>query len=352
MSIFNWLDRRGARSVKATRKPAHRNRLHVERLEDRVVLASYSAATVPELIEAINTANTTPEADTIVLAPGTIYELVAPNNSVDGANGLPVIASGEDLTILGNGSVIERSTATGTPAFRLFDVASGGSLRLESVTLQGGWAAPQVGWESRFLSGGGILNQGNLALIDVAVQNNRAAWSGGGIHSTGALTIDSSILRNNQAIGMDGAAASSGREGPSDATDGSSAVGGGLTVADGTAVLSGVTVSGNLAQGGKGGNGLSGPNKAPSGSGGNGSGGGLYAAGGTVTINNSSISSNSALGGAAGKGIGGVAGQGIGGGIYVQIDAFCLLDALTVSKLKRNKASTSDPNIHGSYTQT
>src|SRR5262245_14644679 len=52
--------------------------------------------------------------------------------------GLPVIAAGGGKrTILGSGAVVERSTATGTPPFRLL-VAAGASLTLENMTLQGG----------------------------------------------------------------------------------------------------------------------------------------------------------------------------------------------------------------------
>ena len=42
------------------------------------------------------------------------------------------------MTIVGNGDTIERSTAASTPDFRLLDVARGGSLTLENLTLQGG----------------------------------------------------------------------------------------------------------------------------------------------------------------------------------------------------------------------
>jgi hypothetical protein len=50
------------------------------------------------------------------------------DNTTDGATGLPVIAAKDNLTILGNGDVIEPSTKSNTPRFRLLAVASGGSL--------------------------------------------------------------------------------------------------------------------------------------------------------------------------------------------------------------------------------
>src|SRR6266496_4785379 len=53
---------------------------------------------VPALVAAINTANSTSGADTLNLAGGCTYTLTAPDNA---ANGLPVITS--DITINGNG---------------------------------------------------------------------------------------------------------------------------------------------------------------------------------------------------------------------------------------------------------
>ena len=71
------------------------------------------AATVSDLIADINAANTAGGANTITLtAPTTSpYVLTAVNNTTDGATGLPVIAANDNLTIVGNGDTIERSTA-------------------------------------------------------------------------------------------------------------------------------------------------------------------------------------------------------------------------------------------------
>src|SRR5262245_30147052 len=124
----------------ARRAPAGRRRyLSLELLEDRTVPAIFSATSVPELIAAIDAANQTAEADAITLAAGTTFTLSTVNNSTNGPTGLPTIAANSgNLTIVGNGDIIERSTATGTPAFRLFDIAAGASLILENLTLQGG----------------------------------------------------------------------------------------------------------------------------------------------------------------------------------------------------------------------
>lgn len=308
MSFFSWLrDRIPSTGVKYKLRP--RFRLRVETLEDRSVPASFSAATVPELIAAIDATNLTAEADTISLAAGARYTLTAPNNATLGANGLPVITAGADLTILGNGSIIERSTASGTPSFRLFSVAAGALLTLENQTLQGGVGVRQ---------GGAILNEGALTLRGVTVQNNRALGAsginfighyvyahgvGGGIYSSGSLTLESSTVKNNQAIGGTG----------------------------------GIVIDGGDVFGFDGGHGL---------------GGGVYVAGGTVTLRDSRVTDNVAQG-AAGGGSGrfrGNRGQGIGGGLYIEPDVSAVLDAFTASNVKRNKASTSDPNIYGPYT--
>ena len=136
--------RRQPRTIGGTRAPAARRRggAHpgLERLEDRTVPSSFTAASVSGLVADINAANATGGSNTITLVAGTTFNLTAADNTTDGATGLPVIAATDNLSIVGNGDVIQRSTATGTPAFRLFDVASGASLALANLTLQGGSA--------------------------------------------------------------------------------------------------------------------------------------------------------------------------------------------------------------------
>ncbi|MCA1686329.1 MAG: hypothetical protein LC745_10200, partial [Planctomycetia bacterium] len=322
----------------------------LEPLEDRTVLSSYSASSVAELIADINAANAAGGSNTITLAPGKTFTLTAADNTnvlgYGDANGLPVIAANDNLTIVGNGDTIERSTATETPWFRLFEVASGASLSLAGLTLQGGRAGDRWG-------GGAIYSQGSLRLNSVVVQDNIARnvnqggiSQGGGIYSSGSLTVTSSTIQNNQAVGIDA--------GPYG--DGGSAQGGGLYVL-GTASLTSVTTASNTAQGGNGGkagwiywdNGTK--TKIAGGNGGDASGGGIYiGAGATVDLHNGTVTGNSAIGGQAGAGGGGRNGIGEGGGLFIEPLASVCLDAFTVARFTKNKASTRDPNISGSYT--
>src|SRR5687767_6642577 len=78
-------------------------------------------------------------ADMIDLASNSTYTLTAAHNTTDGANGLPHIST--VITINGNGSTIARSSAGGTPDFRIFHVwANGSSLTLNQLTLSNGRA--------------------------------------------------------------------------------------------------------------------------------------------------------------------------------------------------------------------
>jgi hypothetical protein len=111
-------------------------RLTLELLEDRTVPSNFTASNVTELIADINAANALGGSNTITLVVGTTFTLTAVDNTSDGATGLPVIAANDNLTLVGNGDVIQRSTARGTPAFRLLDVAAGASLSQRRVSRQ------------------------------------------------------------------------------------------------------------------------------------------------------------------------------------------------------------------------
>jgi hypothetical protein len=344
---------RGRPAVAPT--PTRRARLAVEPLEGRAVPAFFTAATVAELIQHINDANALPGPDTISLASGATFNMTAVNNTVHGATGLPVVTDGDGLTIVGNGATIARTTVSGTPACRLLDVGVGASLSIQSLTLQGGLASSQYGG---LPLGGAVYNQGNLTLEGVTVRNNTAQGAdgtfggggyaaGGGVYSLGSLTVNSSsVFQNNKAVGGNGSDATGGPDGSRAATPGGRAFGGALDIAGGTASVSDTTFTLNVAQGGAGGGGS---HLRPGAAGGNGSGGGVYLAGDLVTLLGVSVNGNSAVGGAGGK-KGGTKGQGIGGGVYIAAATGVTLDLFTRDHVKRNTASTSDPDIYGAYT--
>jgi hypothetical protein len=293
---------------------------------------SYTAATVSDLIADINAANRGQGGtSTITLTASTNspYVLTTADNSTDGPTGLPVIKNGDALTIVGNGDTIERSTASGTPDFRLLDVASGASLTLQTVTLQNGLEDGS----GNSAQGGAIYNQGTLVLSGGTVQGNEALGSnganrngqdpepgqpaaGGGIWSNGSLTLENStqILSN---VAQGGNGADGGPIGTVGA-DGGNAYGAGVYVAGGTANFTTATLSGNEAIGGTNGE-TFGLGTFATGVPGSAFGGALYVATGTVSLTGILVQNNQAqIGQSQGSnGSGGAQSYAYGGGVCV-----------------------------------
>ncbi len=162
---------------------------------EQVANAATVSCATPSLISAIATANGTSGGGTVVLATGCVYTLESANNTTEGGTGLPLITG--NVTIQGAGATITRSSATGVPAFRLFDVANGGSLTLNSLTLSNGLA------NNGQQGGGAIFSHGTLAVTAGTFTNNSSpatsGTSGGAIDSTGTLTVDTSTFSGNTA---------------------------------------------------------------------------------------------------------------------------------------------------------
>src|SRR4051812_41035779 len=96
---------------------------------------------VVALKNAMTTANGNDEADTINLALNGDYVLTTADNTLNGPNGLPLVdddVQGLDLTINGNGATIRRSTAAGTPVFRILQLNFEAALSCDSLTIQNG----------------------------------------------------------------------------------------------------------------------------------------------------------------------------------------------------------------------
>lgn len=218
------------------------------------------------LVEAVRAANTDSAvdactagdgADTLVLPPDSMFTFEEAN---DGASALPLISS--ELTVQGNGAVIERSDAGGTPYFRLLHVGGSGMVNMTAVTLQNGLLS------SSGPAGGALLNEGSLELNEVTISDN-VAIDGAGIHNAGSLELNRSSLTDHW-----GGAALHNESGTAIVNE--SAIyanfghGGGGINNNASLVLNQSTVSGNVS---------------------NGSGGGIKTSG-SLTLNHSTVTSN------------------------------------------------------------
>ena len=161
----------------------------------QTALAAAPACSVPSLTAAIKTANGVAGGATVTLPSKCVYVLKKTDNTADGGTGLPVITG--KITLVGSGSTIRRSSTSGTPAFRIFDVASGGSLRMSALTLSNGRA------DNGAQGGGAIFSRGTLSVTGSTFTDNfspsATGTSGGAIDSSGALTVTTSTFAGNSA---------------------------------------------------------------------------------------------------------------------------------------------------------
>jgi len=132
-------------------------------------------------------------------AGGAADDIILPNNSTFtfdginpstfpgyGQNALPAITS--NITIEGNGSTFQRSSASGTPNFRLIN--SSGPLTLNNLTITNG----------RVNDGGCIRIDGTFNLNNSEISGCEAIISGGGIAiSDGNIIITNSVISGNTA---------------------------------------------------------------------------------------------------------------------------------------------------------
>ncbi|HZY90072.1 MAG TPA: choice-of-anchor Q domain-containing protein, partial [Gemmataceae bacterium] len=313
---------------KAAGRPA-RPRLALERLEDRLTPTTLPIGpTVPELVGAISDADAIPGPVVIKLAPNATYDLTAVDNYWYGPNGLPAITN--DVTLDGNGAVIERDPTA--PDFRLFYVSGGltgelraGSLTLKNLTLEGGLAR---GGDGSFGGGGGlgaggaIFNQGVVSLFGVTLTNNQAVGGNGGPNfGGGGGGIGSNADNMGDGGGFGGSF--SGGFGGAGAQGGQNSGGGGVgfvtgagAVNDAGGGLGGFGGAGNGGLGGKAGDGGGGSTPVNGGDGGAG-GGGVGGGGGGATETGIGNGGSFGFGGQFGPGPfanGGGGGFGGGGG--------------------------------------
>ena len=316
---------------------------------------------VAGLIAAITAANSSPAPNTINLASGGAYILTT---SVDGQDGLPGISN--SMTINGNGATIQRSGAVGTPDFRIFFVATGGTVTLSRLTISNGKGdndfrgggiynfAGTLNVNDCTLSGnssnfggaiqnfqGGVLNVNNSVISgNTTSQTSGGGGTGGGIYSyQGAVNVSHSTISNNSAAGGGGIlvyqATLSIRDSNISLNAVGTGVGGGLYAIESASSVTGSTISGNSAGFGGGiykpGGTMSVVNTTISGNSATNNGGGIYHPAGTFNLTNDTISGNTAA---------------TGGGVFNENDTITLRNSL----IALNTASTARPDFAFSAT--
>ena len=233
------------------------------------------------LRQAIATAN---PGDTINFTPGlSTITLTSDHLLVD-----------KDLTIAGPGAstlTVQRSSAAGTPQFRIFYLGSGSfPVTISGLTLANGdtTSGMAVGGDA----GGAILcaTFGNVTIAGCTITGNLAS-GGGGIFKSGAggtMTVRNCTITGNTAISSGGGLTNSGSGNfgtlnvISSTISGNTAKSGGAMFNTGVAVLTGSTVSGNMAV-------------APNGSQNGSTGGGLFNSGfGRMDVTNCTVTGNQA----------------------------------------------------------
>jgi CSLREA domain-containing protein len=260
------------------------------------------------LREAINAANLNADTNTINFDPA-VFASPGPY-TISLLSALPNLTT--DMIINGPGAsvlTVQRSTAGGTPKFRVFTISSGKIVSLSGLTITNGRTAdgpPGTGFGGgQGGNGGGLLNNGTLALTDLIITGNRTgdggpdSNSGGGfggfgagIYSEGSLTMTNVTVSNNTA-GNSGLGSYGGAGGR----------GGGIYF-NGTIL----NMTNSLVTGNTGGNAIA---DISGGSGAGGYGGGVYLSAGSTSLINVAITANNGGNALVGNGSGGG-----GGGIF------------------------------------
>jgi uncharacterized repeat protein (TIGR01451 family) len=107
------------------------------------------------------------------------------------------LAINKNLTIQGPGAnllTVQRSTAGGTPRFRIFNIQSG-TVNISGLTISNG---------DNLANGGAIENLGALTLNRLTLSNNHTSAGGSAIFnsSTGTVALSNSTLSGNQSDGF------------------------------------------------------------------------------------------------------------------------------------------------------
>ena len=186
----------GTQTTRKTQPVDSRFRPRLECLEERAVPANMPIpVTLPgdanvqgTLRWAIETAKNQAGADVIEISPNLTVSLTSKLDPLAGP-----------LTIKGGGagsSVVQRSTAAGTPDFRIFEIAVGAVVTIENLRIRNGKILNE---------GGAIRNAGTLTLDNVRISESQVIGmgsKGGAVFNAPAsmLNVTGSVIINNSAI--------------------------------------------------------------------------------------------------------------------------------------------------------
>lgn len=220
------------------------------------------------LREAIQSANFSPEADTIILPADTITIQLAGDDDMNNTGDFDILVD-QDITITGQG--VGYSVINGNDIDRIFQITgSGSALTLQALTVTNGDATG-----GSMTQGGAIFSAGTLTLSGVEVSNNKGS-DGGALSLMQAATISNSEISDNTATNTGGAIKTSSTLTLSESviSGNSATANSGAIYTDGTAlVLDRTVVTANTTDG---------------------QAGGIYIQSGTLTMDDSTVSSNTA----------------------------------------------------------
>jgi CSLREA domain-containing protein len=172
------------------------------------------------------------------------------NFSVTGAisltSALPDITS--DMTINGPGAnilTVQRSTAGGTPNFRIFTINSGRTVGISGLTMSNGNIASGL---APLNSGGAVANSGTLILTNSTLSGNTAINGGGAIFNNGTFTLANSTVSGNSSNNWGGGIYNLGTFSAVNSTisgNGTAGEGGGIVNFNMSLILTNVTVTNN-----------------------------------------------------------------------------------------------------------
>lgn len=164
-----------------------------------------SDGNVSALQAAIITANANGEDDTIELAPGGTYTLIAPFGDPADEEGLPLISAdnGHKLILRGNGATIERSAASGTPVFRIFHSLPASNVAIGELTVKNGSGdgfGDGNGTGALLNTGGTVLLEHCILRDNIVVCCGSGAVMNDGTASLAILTVNDCEFSGNRGV--------------------------------------------------------------------------------------------------------------------------------------------------------